>query len=147
MAGDLPFEEILVINGPTDDGATREVGPPQAPAPPVSEYGDAPVLQRYGDRVEIRLGSTDGGGAVVPDISPEVLATLTETELLGVEALQLRASDAYVAAKQNRPRDGERWDMPGCDGAPRPLLQIGRSRTGLRPRRRREPSWPVPAPS
>jgi len=133
MAGDLPFEEILVINGPTDDGATREVGPPQAPAPPVSEYGDAPVLQRYGDRVEIRLGSTDGGGAVVPDISPEVLATLTETELLGVEALQLRASDAYVAAKQNRPRDGERWDMPGCDGAPRPLLQIGRSPDGPAP--------------
>ena len=133
MAGDLPFEEILVINGPTDDGATREVGPPQAPAPPVSEYGDAPVLQRYGDRVEIRLGSTDGGGAVVPDISPEVLATLTETELLGVEALRLRASDAYVAAKQNRPRDGERWDMPGCDGAPRPLLQIGRSPDGPAP--------------
>ena len=84
---------------------------------------------------------------MVPDISPEVLATLTETELLGVEALQLRASEAYVAAKQNRPRDGERWDMPGCDGAPRRLLQTGGRRTRRRPRRGREPSWPVPARS
>lgn len=107
MAGELPFEEILVIHGADEDGeGTAARG-----------LGDLPVVQRFGDRVEIRLGESDGGGLRLPSLSADLLEGLTETERFGVEALQHRASDEFKEAKANRPRDGERWDMPGCAGA------------------------------
>src|SRR5690242_15683496 len=40
--------------------------------------------------------------------------SLTETEQLGLAAFRLRESAEYQEAKQNRPRDGETWDMPSC---------------------------------
>ena len=121
MAGDLPFEEILVIHGVQEDAAAPSPGgPPTEPAPPATEASDAPVLQRFGDRVEIRLGAADGGGVQMPDIDPAVLESLSVTERFGVEALQLRASYEFTEAKANRPRDGELWDMPGCSGPPPP---------------------------
>ena len=107
MAGDLPFEEVLVVHG--DFGAAATEGAlVESPAP------SGRVLQRFGDRVEIRLGAGDGTGAVVPEISEAVLESLTVTERFGVEALQLRASPEFRDAKANRPREGEVWDMPGC---------------------------------
>ena len=47
-----------------------------------------------------------------------LLKGLTDTERLGVEALRLRATDKYVKEKANRPRQGEPWNMPGCDLVP-----------------------------
>lgn len=110
MAGDLPFEELLVIH----HEAARE-------ALALDAESDTPtprVLQRYGDRVEIRLGTEDGAGAVIPEIPDSLLGELSETERFGVEAVQLRASSDYLEAKANRPRDGEVWNMTSCIGAP-----------------------------
>ena len=56
-----------------------------------------------------------------------LLAGLSETERLGVEALRLRASKPHLKAKANRPRQGEVWDMPGCAGAPAPPSRAGSS--------------------
>ncbi|MDQ3863841.1 MAG: zinc-dependent metalloprotease, partial [Actinomycetota bacterium] len=114
MAGDLPFEEVLVIHQADGEPSAEAagavaVGPPQPPRR---------VLQRFGDRVEIRLGAEEGTGTSVPDIPDEVLQSLSETERFGVEALQLRASPEFAAAKAERPYDGARWDMPGCAEAP-----------------------------
>ncbi len=107
MAGDLPFEEVLVVHG--DFGAAATEGAlVESPAP------SGRVVQRFGERVEIRLGAGDGTGAVLPDIPDSVLESLSETERFGVEALQLRASPEFVDAKANRPREGEVWDMSDC---------------------------------
>src|SRR5215211_4634497 len=108
MAGDLPFEEVLVVHHEAAGPAAALEAEPAAPR----------VLQRFGDRVEIRLGIGDGTGAVVPEIPASLLDELSETERFGIEALQLRASSEFVAAKANRPRDGEVWNMPSCAGAP-----------------------------
>jgi hypothetical protein len=114
VAGDLPFEEILVIHHEDVAGAAvAEAG----------EVGPARVLQRYGDRVEIRLGASVDGvprPGAVPDVPEAVLASLSVTERFGVEALLLRSTPEFVEAKTHRERDGEVWDMPGCLGAPRP---------------------------
>jgi hypothetical protein len=116
MAGDLPFQEVLVVHHDKLAAAAPLEAVPDAPKAPR-------VLQRFGDRVEIHAGAADATGAVVPKISKALLDELTVTERFGVEALQLRASKAFVAAKAKRPRDGEVWDMPGCAGAPTPRLR------------------------
>ena len=119
MAGDLQIEEILVIRGAEGAAAGAERAAPKADR--VAVAAPEPLgrlLHRYGDRVEIRVGSEVAGGAQVPKVSAALLKGLTDTERLGVEALRLRATDKYVASKTNRPRQGEPWNMPGCDLVP-----------------------------
>ena len=98
----------------------------------VLDYAHAPLVLSSPDR-----------GASVPLVSQDVLQSLTVTERLGVEALRLRATPEYTQVKANRPREGHRWDMPGCAGAP--------TRTPRRVvRQRRAPSVagaPAPAPA
>jgi hypothetical protein len=123
MAGDLPFEEILVIHQePTAAVAAAEAASAPLLVEPLADEPAGRVLQRYGDRVEIRMGGdvADPAAVKAPKVSAKLLASLTETERLGVQALQLRASKAHLKAKANRPREGEIWDMPGCAGAPAP---------------------------
>ena len=103
MAGDLPLEETLVLI----DG--DQLGAASAAAPPTGR-----VLHEYGDRVRVATPSLDQGAAPAAppaEVSAEVLARLSETEALGVSAIQLRLSDEYVEAKAQRPRQGEQWDM------------------------------------
>lgn len=113
MAGDLPFEEVLLIHHdavePTAEPTAAVVG---------TEEPAVPVLHRFGDRVEIGLGAEGGTGASIPELPEAVLESLSETERFGVEALRLRASPEFAAAKAERPYDGEVWDMPGCAEAP-----------------------------
>ena len=47
-----------------------------------------------------------------------LLKGFTDTERLGVEALRLRATDKVRHVEGNRPRQGEPWNMPGCDLVP-----------------------------
>ncbi len=112
MAGDLEVNEYLTVleqpvrAAPTEDGAAGRAGP-------------APYLHRYGDRVLIGLEHAPRlPGArtfAAPSAVPEpILARLTETERLGLEALSLRQQPEYVAAKLARPREGEAWNMLGC---------------------------------
>lgn len=116
MPGDVGFEEILVIHDAAGAGG-REVAAAQLDG----DAARAPVLLRFGDRVEIRGGSRERSTARLPEVSAALLESLTETERFGVEALQLRSDPGY---KPVRPRDGERWDMPGCAGAPPPEAEI-----------------------
>ena len=70
MPGDLGFQEILVIHDSTGSpsGPGREVA-----AQLDTEVARAPVLLRFGDRVEIRAGSRETSAARVPEISAAVL--------------------------------------------------------------------------
>jgi len=129
MAQDLGFQEILVIHEAA--GAPPAAGTvlPEVAAPPLEpEVEEARVLLRFGDRVEIRAGApVEAGvrapGPRMPAVADATLEGLTETERFGVEAMRLRADPGY---KVVRPREGERWDMPGCAGAPEAsLLEAG----------------------
>ena len=120
MAGDLQIEEILVGHPRRRGG--RRGGRRAAPkadrvALAAPEPGPGRLLHRYGDRVEIRLhrGCRRRPG---PEVSAAPPQGCTHTERLGVEALRLRATDKYVESKANRPRQGEPWNMPGCDLVP-----------------------------
>jgi hypothetical protein len=116
MAGDLPFQEALVIHDPTAPLAAAAARAAAAAKPPK-------VLLRFGSRVEIQLDVTQPAAAAaapIQAIPQALLATLDENERFGVEAMQLRTSQAFADAKARRPRDGEVWDMPGCAGAPVP---------------------------
>ena len=115
MAGDLPFEEVLVVHAPGDGDSDAAAAPPSTTIG--REDGGRRLLQRFGDRVEIRLGVGGAPAATVPEVSAGVLEELSITERLGVEALQLRGSTEYAEAKAARPREGERWNMTSCTGA------------------------------
>src|SRR5262249_1974040 len=111
MPADLGFEEILVIHDaigapPAPDAAATERAAPPTQDPEVEQ---ARVILRFGDRVEIRAGGTARTGARLPRLSNALLASLSETERFGVEALRLRTSAEFEATKAARPRHGERW--------------------------------------
>ena len=116
MAGDLPFEETLVIHDPAAPLAAAESKAAAADKPPRT-------LLRFGPRVEIQLDAKRPAAAAAAParaIPRALIATLDENERFGVEAMRLRTSKAFADAKAKRPRDGEVWDMPGCAGAPVP---------------------------
>ena len=88
MAGDLDVTEQAVL----DDYSGLRSG--AEPNPPIHQYG----------RVRIAVvpeGAEPPANALAPDEPP---ADLTETERLGLEALGLRDSEDFRAAKQNRKR-------------------------------------------
>jgi hypothetical protein len=118
MAGDLPFEESLVVE---EEGRTAfDVAAALGAATPAAEPPGR-VLHYYGDRVRVLAPSlAEEAGAealaarnLAADVSADVLAGLTETEQLGIAALQARLSEEYREAKAHRPRQGEEWDMAG----------------------------------
>jgi hypothetical protein len=108
MTADLPIEEGLVLDVPQAGG----IGALAAEADPTAR-----VLHTYGERVKVvGLPTAALGGPGVASsavVTPEVLGGLSETEQLGVLALQLRQSTAYAEVKHARPRQGEQWDMRG----------------------------------
>lgn len=71
-----------------------------------------PVLQRYGN-LELHYSElVDTAKSIVP---PTIdVDKLSLTERLAFDAFKLRQSDQYIAAKLERPRDKETWDMEGC---------------------------------
>ena len=110
------MKRALVIHDPTAPLAAAAAEAAAAAKPPKA-------LLRFGPRVEIQLDVTRPAAAAaapIQAIPQALLATLDENERFGVEAMQLRTSQAFADAKARRPRDGEVWDMPGCAGAPVP---------------------------
>jgi hypothetical protein len=103
MAGDLRITERAVVEGAI---------PPWAVA--LSGRAQSPTIHRYG-RVSI-LGVREAIAEAVPPATEirEMPVDLSETERLGLAALQLRESESYQYAKRHRPRSGEQWDMPSC---------------------------------
>ena len=101
MAGDLDITERAVLEG---------AALPSAAAP-----ARGTTIHRYG-RVSIVAAPGPADDRAVPGAAgfAEPLDGLSEVEHLGVAALRLRESEGYRAAKRNRPRADEDWDMPGC---------------------------------
>ena len=115
MAGDLNINEYAVVlasHARMGNGAAAEPGS---------------FIHRYGDRVLIGPPPTAGrpGAQIlnpaVQVIPHSLMQGLSLTERLGLEALQYRMQPHFLQAKQNRPRDGEVWDMGGCAGAAQQL--------------------------
>ena len=106
MAGDLDVVEAVAMNG---DAATELKA--------AAENGGYParVIHRYGHLSILALPNGErptGGGRTTELGKPS--NGLGGVERLGLAALELRESEEFRAAKRNRPRNGEEWDMPSC---------------------------------
>jgi hypothetical protein len=105
MAGDIGVLETVAHNGHLagDLEAAAQEGVP------------ARVIHRYGELSIIAAPEGElPAGLVRTHELDESGENLNEVERLGLAALRLRESDEFKAAKRNRPRDGDQWDMPGC---------------------------------
>jgi hypothetical protein len=101
MAGDLRLRERAVLDVGPAAAAERGRGEPER------------VIHRYG-RLSILAAPEAAGEAPVERAAPPDAGELTEVERLGLEALRLREAGDYRQAKENRPRQGEDWNMEGC---------------------------------
>jgi hypothetical protein len=104
MAGDLQITERAIIE--TTAGATAAAAAQPAGGQIIHRYGRVSIMALPD---QARAGRPPG-----PAVAAESLAVLDEVERLGLAALRLRESADYRAAKQNRPRAAEAWDMPDC---------------------------------
>ena len=107
MAGDLDVMEAVALNGngavaPTEGAAVKEV--PRV----IHRYGQLSILAVPGGD-EMPAGVMQARALGSAETEP-----LGEVERLGLAALRLRESEEFRRAKENRPRTGEDWDMPGC---------------------------------
>ena len=99
----------------TGNIGTNEVIAFRSAAPPGGEESVAAVpLHEYGRLAILNLPHEEAGPGPLP--LPE--ADLDETERLGVEALRLRNSEGFRAAKAYRPNDGRPWGEAGGDAEP-----------------------------
>lgn len=101
--------ERLAMPGIRSTAKARSAG-----QPPDNDGG---LLHDYGPNVQIRRAQpSEIGGlpfAAMP-VPKGSTAALSLTEKLGLSAFTLRRSAKYRAAKAQRPRDGEDWDLHGC---------------------------------
>jgi Ricin-type beta-trefoil lectin domain-like len=124
MSGDLNInEQLIIVDKPGLEAASLS----QDAAPETSQAIPGRVLHVYGDRVRIveqQPGVESKPLARAPTREFGVMANgaLTELEALGVAAFRLRSSPEYVKTKQNRPRQGQKWNLPpgGCTGVAPP---------------------------
>ena len=135
MAGDIHVPEALVVM-PEEVARQhrRDLPSLTTAAQPPTEEQTPQVLHRYGPRVAVvidpagaeddRLDETEDSVLVgAPSaLSEDTVAGLDVTGRLGLQALQLRRTEAYAASKAERPRDGESWDASGMQSPdlPRP---------------------------
>ncbi|MBM2618523.1 VCBS repeat-containing protein [Actinoplanes sp. LDG1-06] len=126
MAGDLGITERTVWNQP------------EAALAPAAGEQDERIIHRYG-RLGIlavpRGGPADSAAEAIPATDE-----LSDVERIGLSAFRLRESAEFRTSKDNRPRDGETWDMPDCTTIvpPPPDAQLTQSIT---------PGAPAPAPT
>jgi len=120
MAGDIGIDEQVVINLPPHQ--------PEAQLAMARAGRHGPMaIHTYG-RVAVVANHEAGGPGSALLGAPVAEATdLSDLERLGLAAFRLRESEEYMAAKAERPRDGEDWDMPGCGhfGLPGPAAVSG----------------------
>lgn len=133
---DPPPTSVVVLDAPRRSRGAA-AGPDRVQPLPADLAGR--VLVRFGDRVLVVDDSTPPTGTTgattrgLPDprtrgvaptkVDAKVVASLSETERLGLDALALRGTKAWATVKANRPRAGEPWDMASCDGLRPQLLQ------------------------
>lgn len=105
MAGDIRIRERAVIL-PETRALSAETT--------VEASAARRVVHVYGSRVVVMETSADDRAAAAAvesvDATDAVLSSLSPEERLGYQAYLLRESDAYLAAKTQRPRDGASWD-------------------------------------
>ena len=131
MAGDIHVPEALVVM-PEEvarqhrrDLPSLTAAAERSTAQRSTEEQTPQVLHRYGPRVAVvidpagaeddRLDETEESVLVgAPSaLSEDTVAGLDVTGRLGLQALQLRRTEAYAASKAERPRDGESSDASG----------------------------------
>ncbi|MBS9372109.1 FG-GAP repeat domain-containing protein [Rhodococcus sp. B50] len=102
MAGDLHLTERVVR---ADD--VRAADP--------SEEAQERTIHRYG-RIAILAAPEVSAEESVPESrdAGDLVGDPTEVETLGLAAQRLRQSAEYRRAKEDRPRDGEEWNMGDC---------------------------------
>lgn len=113
MAGDIGMNERCIVL-PT--GGAAEFA---AAVLPRARPG---VRHIYGPRLVVAAVDGDGGRAPEAEaeaVSAETRRQLTEAELLGLDAFNMRRSQSYARAKAARPHDGADWDSgraeaPAC---------------------------------
>jgi hypothetical protein len=137
MAGDVGIRERLVL--PQSGEVMRALAAVEA-APSgnvLHQYGSVMVVASDNEDTDAELGAALPGDLrplAADKVTKRARQQLTDTEALGVAALELRASTEYAAAKASRPYDGEAWDstealIPGCavttpaDAAPAALAE------------------------
>jgi hypothetical protein len=103
LAGDLQVTERAIIQTAAEAGAAA------------ARTGGGRVIHRYG-RVSIVALPDRAAIGRLPGAVPttESMAELDQVERLGLAALQLRESAGYRAAKLNRSRAAQDWEMPDC---------------------------------
>ena len=116
MAGDLDIDEHVIILEAPPEGMDAALG--AAPEPEVQLAGlGARVIHRFGPRVVItevaEAAAEDVQQAAGGDVAAAAVAArrvdLDDIGTMGLEALALRSSDDYSAAKAARPLAGEEW--------------------------------------
>jgi len=120
MAGDVDILEAVALES---SGARELEATPDSPARVIHRYGELSVLA-------VPDGETPSGVVRAAELA-ETTDGLGEVERLGLSALRLRESEEFRAAKRNRPRNREEWDMPGCTTVvPPPEPAEGLARAG-----------------
>lgn len=105
MPADVPFLETLVVQ--ITSGTRSTTGRAESTPP-------GRVAHQYGPNVQVYVGGeSDAAPQSETDLQALDLSGFTPTEQLGIAAVQLRQSPEFLAAKANRPRQGEQWDMEG----------------------------------
>jgi hypothetical protein len=135
MAGDLPINERLIIGDATSAARALDTGTAE-PERILHTYGSRVRIVEAGIIPEVRAptrelrAATDSLARQVPPGEQ-----LTELESLGVAAFQLRLSQRYFTAKQNRPRQGEVWNLPegGCSRMAPPSAAQAQARAAAPP--------------
>jgi hypothetical protein len=114
MAGDLNITEYATIK-------PRQARGVEADAQEAVTY-----VHRYGDRVLIgptQALPTTGARSMNPateEAPSSLLNELNTTERLGLDALRYRTRPDYIRSKQRRPKEGQPWNMDGCQHGPHP---------------------------
>ena len=92
MAGDIGITESIVARPAAGRAAATAAG--------------RPVLHEYGPSIRIGIGAAPAGARMAAPINARALS---RNERLGLSALKLRESPAYVSRKQRRPYDERAW--------------------------------------
>src|SRR5919108_648423 len=118
MAGDVGIHEQVIVHGADAPAAARSAEAATTLAGAVThQYGPRVVIAAVPPAVAPALAARVPGElapspAAIPD---DVARDLDDVGALGLEAFALRGSDEFAAAKAERPRAGEMWDLDAPD--------------------------------
>ena len=129
MAGDIGTEEqVIIVSSQNRERASAVAQKAkQEGVRIIHRYGGtvmiAEVPEHRAEQLRASLG-TDAAVSAVPHELPSLAKDLDPTGALGLAAFSLRASPAYIAAKEQRPHNKTPWDMGGQLLPPDPPPQL-----------------------